>query len=318
MSIKTKEFFLLKNLAVLMSMIIILPAYRSYTNEILLLCIAIVAIFCGYKIKNQDTIKYSLYAWGVPYALIALLLGVFDLRYTLPSWVYGIVVPVLVLGILAYGIYKSVDKIDKVNLSIEMVLCLLLLTPNLFFIFSVYRTPVLDITLSSIPFMIFFLLFIGFIILSYKETINDSTKKACYISIIGSVVNLALFFLYIAFAIALPEHSSDSFFDYIPSGQYPFYDWCQSMDGKVILFVIAGLAMAAYYINLGTRSKWKLSNICVSGIVGMFGIGVITAFIAGNMNEYVYGVNVQEIVPIIYYITVALIIYSNIKLIKNL
>ena len=83
-------------------------------------------------------------------------------------------------------------------------------------------------------------------------------------------------------------------------------------------FVIAGLAMAAYYINLGVRSKWKLSKICISGIVGMFGIGVITAFIAGNMNEYLFGLDVQGIVPIIYYLTASLIIYSNIKLIKKM
>ena len=315
MSIKTKEFFSLKNLAVLMSMIIILPAYQCHINGILHLFIAIAAIFCGYKIKNQDTIKYSLLAWGVPSALLSLLIGVFDLRFAIPMWGFWII-GFVILAILAYGIYKSVNKLDKVNLCIEIALCVLLITPN--FMFSLYRRPIVESTLSSIPFILFFLLFSGFIFLSYKETSNDSTKKACYISIIGSVVNLLLFGLYIAFAITLPKHNSDDYFDFIQRGQYPFYDWCQSMDGKVLLFVIAGLAMAAYYINLGIRSKWKLSKICVSGIAGMFGIGVITAFVAGNMNEYVFGLNVQDIVPLIYFITASLIVNSNIKLIKHL
>lgn len=317
MSIKTKEFFSLKNLAVLMSMIIILPAYQCHINGILLLFIAIAAIFCGYKIKNQDTIKYSLLAWGVPSALLALLIGVFDLRFAIPMWGFWII-GIVILAILAFGIYKSVNKLDKINLCIEIALCVLLITPTLNLVFSIHDSPIIGITVSSIPFILFFLLFFGFIFLSCKETSNDGTKKACYISIIGSVVNLLLFGLYIAFVITLPEHSSDDFFDLIPQGQYPFYDWCQSMDGKVIIFVIAGLAMAAYYINLGIRSKWKLSKICVSGIAGMFGIGVITAFVAGNMNEYVFGLNVQDIVPLIYFITASLIVYSNIKLIKHL
>lgn len=314
MSIKAKEFLSLKNLAVLMCMIIILPAYQCHYDGIILLFIAIAAIFCGYKIK-QDTIKYSLYAWGVPFTLMALLFSIFDLRFIIPSWAFGLVI----FLILAYGIYKSVNILDKVNLCIEIALCLLLISPKLGLFYSIYDSPIIGITLSSIPFILFLLLFIGFMCLSYKETSNDSTKKACLVSVIGSIINLALFCLYIAFAIALPEHSF-SLYDYtsIPRGEYPFYDWCQSMDGKVLLFVIAGLAMAAYYINLGIRSQWKLSNICVSGIVAMFGIGVITAFVAGNMNEYIYGLNVQGMVPIIYYLTAALTVYSNFKLIKKM
>ena len=301
MSIKTSDFFSLKNLAVLMSMTIIIPAYQcSRLNEILLLFVAIIAIFCGYKIKSQDTIKYSLYAWGIPYALLSILFGIFEIRFYIPIWIFSL----LVFGILTYGIYKSENKLDKVNLCIEIILCLLLNPAIIGYFFSIYRNPIF-IIISSIPFILLFLSFMDFIYLSSKETSNESTKKACYISAIGSVVNLVLFGLYIAFAITLPKHG-------------PFYDWCQSMDGKVIIFVIAGLAMATYYINLGIRSKWKLSNICISGIVGMFGIGVITAFIAGNMNEYVFGLNVQGIVPIIYYLTASLIIYSNIKLIKKM
>lgn len=317
MSIKISDFFSLKNLAVLMSMIIIIPAYQcGRLNEILILFFAIIAIFCGYKIKSQDTIKYSLYAWGIPYALLSTLYGIFGIRFDIPIWIFSMVV----FSILAYGIYKSVNKLDKVNLCIEIVLWLLLSPAIISYFFSIYRNPICDITVSSIPFILFLLSFLGFIFLSYKETTNENTKKACYISAIGTIINLVLFGLYIAFAITLPEHADSDIFsyNYIDRGQYPFYDWCRSMDGKVMIFVIAGLAMAAYYINLGIRSKWKLSSICISGLVGMFGIGVITAFIAGNMNEYVFGLDVQGIVSIIYYLTASLIIYSNIKLIQKI
>ena len=305
----TKEFFSLKNLVTLVSISIILSAYfTGLRSSILMLIVAGLSFFLGLKIKNNEAIRYSVLAWS------SSMVGYFILDAYGSFLVYTLYPSIIAIAILGYGIYKSCDKTYKLDLIIETVLITLMGVCQRFF----DKNFVVEVLLFSIPFLIFLVTFVLFLIESCKETNDSKTRISCFLAIGGSVVNLLFFVLYVAFAICLPDDHS-GIFGFIPHGVYPFYDFCtRTMEQHILLFVWAGLAMGAYHYFLGKRTFWKLSKLCISGIIGLFGFGVFVAFLSGNMSEYVVGLSVQDVVPIIYYISTSLIVYSNVNFIKIL
>jgi hypothetical protein len=291
-----KKYFSLKNLMELMTMMILIPAfYWPIYSTVTMILLACLAIFFSFLVKELITIKYTLLVGGITtLCILPFNNGDIAMNY-IP---YSIILAII---LLIYGIYKSANKLDKINFIIEIIMIFSIFHWQ----FAFFETLMSTVIRFSLPFVFFFTLYAIFFIHSSNETSDKNTKKSCYAAFVGAIINVSLFLIYIVFAITFPDYDTDYF--------------CKSILPKFFpIFILAGLAMGSYYFCLGQRSKWKLSNIFICSIIGLFGLGVVNAIIAGCINENFVGLQMYILIPSIYYISMALIVYSNIKFIKLL
>lgn len=270
-----KNFLSLKNTCLLCILSVLVTVgtmfndyfYLEFWGKLPFVLIIIVALgFATWKYVASASVKWAMLA-TVAITLANLIPAVcYELFHTFTfdmhqSMLKGILTAIfVVVGVI--GIRKITDKTEKVSMVVFLAvgsvgLWLLLIIPY------DSRTGIYAIMncIALLPF-IAYLLFFG---MSFGETSDKRLRTSILLSVVGCVLIPVL----LAIIYYQTIHDTYSFFD-------------DGTQVSIILSLVSGCLMSAYFFHLFAKSKYTMKSICIPVITGTLCLGVLSAFIVGN------------------------------------